>query len=133
METTRPFRSEDYDACRDAILDACRDRAAADRVSSRDIVLPEAPKEIETTPDSDAAKAAMIRAIATFAEKLGLTHADVRRRYRPMRQKAWERFNREGEEYRFSLMRTFQIADALGVRIVARQVREDLIELQVVK
>lgn len=133
METTRPFRSEDYDACRDAILDACRDRATADCLVSRQVILPIAPKEIETTRDSDAAKAVVIQAIAAFAEKRGMSADDVRKRYRPMRQKIWERFCREGEEYRFSLMRTFQIADALGVRIVAKQVREDLIELQVVK
>lgn len=133
METTRPFRSVDHDACRDAILDACRDRAQADGLESRGIVLPIAPKEIETTPDSDAAKAVLIRAISAFATKRGLTHEEVRKRYRGMRQKTWERFNREGEEHSFSLMRTFQIADAIGVKITAREVRDGHVELRIVK
>lgn len=131
--TTRPYCSFDYDTCRDAILDACRDRSDADKLQSGSIVLPIAPKEIETTPDSNGAKAVVIKAIRDFAAKRGMTADEVRKRYRPMRQKTWERFNREGEEEGFSLMRTFQIADAIGVRITARQVRDGHVELQIVK
>lgn len=117
MQGIRPYRSSDYDRARDVVIDAVRDVIAERGLTKKDLLVPDAPKELLTTADAEAAKSAIAAAARRRIEAKRHTCGTIRARYRPMSKSMFERLRREGEEGHFSLMRLFLIAEALGLKI----------------
>lgn len=113
----RPYRSLDRDKARDAIVERARETIRERKLTSRDIVIPDAQKGVVMTEDQVEARDIVIQAIRDRAKSRRISSDDIRKSYRPMRQKMFERLCRPGEEGSFSLDRALQIAAAVGLKV----------------
>lgn len=113
----RPYRSLDRDKARDAIVERARETIRERKLLSKDVVIPEAPKGVAMTDDAIEARQVVIQAIRDRAKSRNIDSDKIRKTYRPMRQKMFERLCRPGEEGSFSLDRALQIAAAVGLKV----------------
>lgn len=119
MQRTQPYRSHDYERARDEIVGAIRVVAKERALKKTDILVPTSPKETAATtpPDAIEVKRVLGKEIRRRVDAKGHDQNTIRAAYAPMRKSMFERLRREGEEGSFGLMRLFQIADALGLKV----------------
>lgn len=119
MQRTQPYRSHDYERARDELVGAIRVVAKERGLKKTDILVPTSPKETAATtpPDAVEAKRVLGKEIRRRVDAKGYDQNSIRAAYAPMRKSMFERLRREGEEGSFGLMRLFQIADALGLKV----------------
>lgn len=119
MQRAQPFRSHDYERARDELVGAIRVVAAQRDLKRGDILVPTSPKETAATTPADAAEAKRTpgREIRRRVAAKGHDQNTIRAAYSPMRKTMFERLRREGEEGSLGLMRLFQIADALRLKV----------------
>lgn len=119
MQRTQPYRSHDYERARDELVGAIRVVAKEKGLRKTDIMVPTSPKETAATtpPDAIEAKRVLGKEIRRRVDAKGHDQNTLRQAYAPMRKAMFERLRKEGEEGSFGLMRLFQIADALGLKV----------------